>query len=212
VGKGGGLVVGGPPDVDEQYRELRRSIERLAGRLPLRKAVAGLGVLLALGMGWHYLFGPAERLDLVAEEAARALAVNDREALESLAAPGTAEEVRRWYDAVHPRLAQLRERWGGKAEVVEAHVAREDRDRGEGSAGVAIKPAISGARDVSLANPGEATAAAAFEEAMEWTLARWGRWKLDGRATYARLPPPPPPPVSSPGRSTSVPSGGRSRR
>src|SRR5258708_240699 len=86
---GGRLVIGNPPDVDERYRELKREVRRLAGQFPLRKVGAGLALLLALVLGWHYLFGAPERLELVAGAAAQALAGDDPAALTSLAAPGT---------------------------------------------------------------------------------------------------------------------------
>ena len=189
--KGGRLVIGKPPDVEERYQELKQDVQRLAGQFPLRKVGAGLALLLALVLGWRYLFGAAERLELVAGSAAQALAGDDPAALTSLAAPGTTDDVRRWYDAVHPRLVQLRAQWGAKAEAVEVHVGQEDPDQHKGSVGISINPASTGARDVSLADPSKATAAPSmpFGEVTDWTLTRWGRWKLDGRATYARVAP-----------------------
>lgn len=189
--KGGRLVIGDPPDVEEEYRELKREVQRLANRFPLRKVVAGLALLLALVLVSRYLFGAAERLELVAEAAAQALASDDPAALTSLAAPGTADDLRRWYDAVHPRLVQLRAQWDAKAEAVEVHVGQEDPDQHKGSVGISINPVSTGARDVSLADPSKATAAVSvpFGEVTDWTLTRWGGWKLDGRATYARVAP-----------------------
>jgi hypothetical protein len=190
LGKGGELVLGAAHQPDDDIRELQHKIQRFASEFPTRKVVTALAVLLVLGMAWHYFFGPAERLDSVAEEAARALASNNPAALESLAAEGTTDDVRRWYEAVHPRLDQLRADWGGKTEAVQTVVTQEDREQQKGSVGVAIRPESSGARDVSLANPSEATASATvpFEQVTEWTLTRGGRWKLDGRATLARVP------------------------
>lgn len=189
--KGGKLVLGDPPDVEEGYLELKREIRQMAGRVPLRKVVTGLVVLLVLVLGFRFLFGAAERLELVAEEAAQAIASDDPAALASLAAPGTAEDVRRWYETVHPRLVQLRAQWGATAEAVEVHVGQEDPAQQKGSVGISINPVSSGARDVSLADPSKATAAPAapFGELTDWTLTRWGGWKLDGRATYARIAP-----------------------
>ena len=101
-------------------------------------------MLLILGLAWNSLFGPAERLDRVAEKAARALASGDPDALTSLAAPGTEDDVRRRYDTVHPQLVRLREQWRGKAEVVEIHVAQEDREQHKGAVGVSIHPVFNG--------------------------------------------------------------------
>jgi hypothetical protein len=189
--KDGGLAIGDPPDVDQQFQELKREVRQLARQFPTRKVATVVAVLLVLGLGSYQLFGPAERLDSVAEKAAQAIANDDPKALESLAAPGTTDDLRRWYDAVHPKLVQFREQWGAKSEAVEARVAQEDRDQHRGAVSVSIHPILSGARDVSLADPAQATAAAAvpFEQATDWTLTRWGRWKLDGRATNARLSP-----------------------
>lgn len=191
LGEGGRLVIGNPPDVDERYRELKQEVRQLAGQFPLRKVGAGLALLLALVLGSRYLFGAAERLELVAGAAAQALASDDPAALTSLAAPGTTDDIRRWYDAVHPRLVQLRAQWGAQAEAVEVHVGQEDPDQHKGSVGISINPVSTGARDVSLADPSKATAAplVPFGELTDWTLTRWGGWKLDGRATYARVAP-----------------------
>jgi hypothetical protein len=191
VSKSGNVAMGDPPDVDRDYQELKQKLRHATAQFPVKKVVIGLVALLIFGLGSYYLFGAAERLDLVAEKAARALASNDPDALKSLAAPGTSDDAKRWLDSVHPRLVRLREQWGGKTEIIEAHVAQEDRDQHKGAVGVSIHPVIGGARDVSLANPAEATASASgtFEEVTDWTLTRWGRWRLDGRATYARLPP-----------------------
>jgi hypothetical protein len=191
MGPGGKLVLGAAHQQDDDIRELKRKIRQFAGDFPTGKVLGVATLLLALGLGWHFLFGPAQRLDSVAEEAARALAGNDPAALESLAADGTAEDVRRWYDVVHPRLDQLRADWAGKIEFVEAVVTQEVPDQRKGSVGVSIRPEMSGGRDVSLANPAEATASATvpFEQVIEWTLTPRGRWKLDGRATLARVSP-----------------------
>ncbi|SIO65046.1 hypothetical protein SAMN05444166_7550 [Singulisphaera sp. GP187] len=191
LGEGGKLVVGKPPDMEERYRELKQEVRQLAGQFPLQKVGAGLALLLTLVLGLYYLFGAAERLERVAEAAAQALAGDDPAALASLAASGTTDDLRRWYDAVHPRLVQLRAQWGAKAETVEVHVGQEDPVQQKGSVGISINPASTGARDVSLADPSKATAGAAmpFGELTDWTLTRWGGWKLDGRATYARIAP-----------------------
>ena len=191
LGKDGDLKIGEPPDVDLQFQDLKREIRQKVEAFPTRKVVTISAVLLVLGLGLYQFFGPAERLDSVAEKAARAIADNDPGTLESLAAPGTADDVRRWYQTVQPRLARLRQGWGGKTEAVETHIAQEDKDQHKGAVGVSIRPVMSGARDVSLADPSLATAGAstAFEEATDWTLTRWGRWKLDGRATVARITP-----------------------
>jgi hypothetical protein len=191
AGKDGRLLIGDPPDVDKHYQEWKREARRWAERFPWRKLVKGLAALLVLGLGWNLLFGPAERLDLVAEKAAQSLAGGDPDSLTSLAAPGTEDDVRRWYDTVHPQLVRLRERWQGKAEAVEVRVVQEDQEQHKGAVGVSIHPVFSGARDTSLADPVNATASVSmtFEGATDWTLTRWGRWKLDGRATAAKVLP-----------------------
>lgn len=95
VGKDGSFVIGEPPDVDLQYQDLKREIRHLAGQFPTRKVVTGLAVLLILGLGLYSLFGPVDRLDSVAEQAARAIADDDQVTLESLAVPGTTDDLRR---------------------------------------------------------------------------------------------------------------------
>ena len=144
LGKGGVLVLGAAHDPDDDIRELRQKLRRFASDFPTRKVVTALAVVMVIGLGWNFLFGPAERLDLVAEVAARAIADNDPAALESLAAEGTTDDIRRWYEAVHPRLDQLRTDWGGKTEAVKTVVTQENREEQKGSVGVAIQPESSG--------------------------------------------------------------------
>jgi ribosomal protein S27AE len=184
------LLLGDPPDVATPIQELQREFRRFVDGIPIRKLVTGLALFLVVVFGLYQLFGPAERLEVAAAKAAQALADGDPDTLESLAAADTSKDVRRWYDSAHPRLVQLRTQWGGRAEVVAAHVSQEDREQRKGSVGIVIQGAVNGARDVSLADPSISTAGASgpFEEVTDWTLSRWGRWRLDGRASLARLP------------------------
>jgi ribosomal protein S27AE len=189
--KEGKLEIGEARDQDDPFEELKRSIQERVSRFPFQKVITWGTVSLVLVLGLYYLLGPADRLDSTAETLAQALASDNPSALKSFADSGTSDEVLRWYEAVHPRLIQLRQTWGQRPEVVEVHVGQEDRDQHKGSVVVSIHPVFSGARDVSLADPANATASAPtpFEEVTEWTLTRWGRWKLDGKATSARLIP-----------------------
>jgi len=191
LSKTGTAVVGEPPDVEQEYQELKQKVHQELKRVPVKKIVLGSAVVLTLGVVLYALFGPAERLERAAERAARALAGGDLNTLKSLAAPDTADDVALWYETVQPQLAKTRQQWAGKDEVVEAHVAEEDHAQRKGAASVTVHSASSGTRDVSLANPAEATAppSAPFEVATDWTLSGWGRWKLDGHKTYARVRP-----------------------
>ena len=76
-------------------------------------------------------------------------------------------------------------------EVVEVHVAQEDRAARKGSVGVSIHPGGGLGHDVSLADPAAATAnaSAPVDLVLDWTLDRWGHWKLDGHETYAKAHP-----------------------
>ena len=138
--------------------------------------------------------GLAQRLDAVGKKAAQALAENDVNYFKSVAASGTEDDVSRWFDAVHSRLVQARERWhGGKEEVVESDVGQEDRGQNKGAITLSIHRTLGPGIDLSLADPSAATAPidAPFEVDTEWTVGRWGRWQLDGRATYAKVRPSP---------------------
>jgi hypothetical protein len=198
--KYGDVVVGEPrgvdhelEDVDRDLEELKQKLRDLRKRIPLKRIVAGLAAVLLVGVSVFYLFGPAERLDRAAERAARAFAENDEGYLESIAAPGTAADVARWFAAAHSRLVQRRARWYGRAEVVEVHVAAGDPSQGRTLVGVSIHPGGATALDVSLADPAAATAPAAdpLNFKTVWTRSRWGRWMLDGRDTNARSGPTP---------------------
>ena len=198
--KYGDVVVGEPRGVDReleeadrQLEELKQKLRDLLERIPVKRIVAGLAAVLVIGVSVSYLFGPAERLDRAAERAARAFAKDDEDYLESIAAPGTAAEVARWFAAAHRRLVQERARWYGPAEVIEVHVNKKDESHGRGVVGVSIHPGAGLALDVSLADPAAATASAPapFDLEVVWTRGWWGRWRLDGRDTNVRSHPTP---------------------
>jgi hypothetical protein len=196
----GDVVVGEPRrgvrELEYAERELEQLNQKLQGlrdRVPFKRVVAGLAAVFVVGVSVFYLFGPAARLDRAAERAARAFAEDDEGYLKSIAAPGTAAEVAHWFAAAHRRLLQRRARWYGPAEVIEVHVALEDRSHGRGVVGVSIHPGLRTALDVSLADPAAATAAAPapFNLVTVWTRSWWGRWMLDGRDTNLRSHPTP---------------------
>ena len=192
VSREGRLAVGDPTRVDDPLQDLKRDIRRAISGVPVGKIVTWLAVIVVIGLAGYQFFGPAEQLDLIAEKAGKALAEGDPKTLKALADPESVEDVQRWYDAVHLRLDQYRKDWVGKTEVAEVKVTRQDPEQRKGSADLSIHPDFTGARDVSLADPASSTATAsssmAFEETTEWTLTKWGRWKLDGKALAARLP------------------------
>jgi len=190
--KYGDVVVGHPRGVDREVEDVEREVEELKRKLrdlrehiPVKRIVASLAAVIVVGVSASCLFGPAERLDRAAERAARAFAEDDEAYLESIAAPGTTADIARWFAATHRRLVQQRARWYAPAEVIEVHVAQEDRSQGRGVVGVSIHPGLRTALDVSLANPAAATAPAPAPFNLEtvWTRSWRGRWMLDGRDT-----------------------------
>jgi len=190
--KSGTPVVGEEPAVDE-FEVVKQKVREEVDKLPVKKILMGLAALLLVWFGAKYLLRPTDRLDLAAEKAAKAVAENDPEYLKSIAAPDTAEDVGRWFDQVRTRLDQARQRWNGKEEAVEVHVKQEDQEKRKGEVGVVIQPTVGSARDVTIANPAEATASAPTPVDLEmvWTLNKWGHWTLDGRETYAMARPKP---------------------
>jgi hypothetical protein len=191
LGSEGKLVVGNPPILDNPIEELKQGLDRLVRQIPVGKIVTGFVVAFVLILGLYQVFGPAEQLEPVAEKAASLFASDDLKSLKSLAEPDTIDDLQRWYESVRPRLARLRNDWVMKNEESEAHIAIDKSDHHKGSAVFSIHPVSNGARDVSLADPASATASASvpFEVMTDWTLNKWGRWKLDGKATYARIAP-----------------------
>jgi len=186
--------VGAPPDPEEQFQALKEKAQQKIKEVPVKKIVTGLSALIAVWLVWRLLFGAPEPLEQAAREAAQALANNDQASLRWIAVPGTAEDVDRWFDETSRRLAETRAKWHGKDEVVEVHVGQEDRAQRKGAVAVSIHPGVvSGGLDTSLADPSAATAGAdpPFDVEMDWVLGRWGRWKLDGRETYAKAHPTP---------------------
>jgi hypothetical protein len=191
--KYGDVVLGHPrgedrelEDVERELEELKQKLRDLRERIPVKRIVAVLAAVLVVGVCVSYLFGRPERLERVAERAARAFAKDDEDYLESIAAPGTAAEVARWFPVAHRRLVQQRARWYGLVEVIEVHVDEEDRSEGRGVVGVSIHPGVGTALDVSLADPAAATASASspFNLKTVWIRSWWGRWMLDGRHTW----------------------------
>jgi hypothetical protein len=192
--KGRTAVVGEPPSIEVELAESRRKLQEILEQIPVKKLVAGAVAIVVVLIVGYVLFRPARRLDRAGDKAAHALAENDRSYFTSVAAPGTADDAVRWFDATHSRLVQARERWhGGNEEIVESHVAHEDSSQHKGSVTLSIRHALGPGLDVSLANPAAATASAdaPFDVDTEWTLSRWGHWQLDGQATYAKTPPAP---------------------
>jgi hypothetical protein len=191
--KHGDIVVGHPhvahdmddlDDLERNLQELKQKFRDLWRRIPVKRIVA----VLVVGVSLMYLFRPAERLDRAAQRAAQALAHDDEHYVESIAAPGTAADVARWFNAAHRRLVQQRARWYEPTEVIEVHVMEEDRSHGRGLVGVSIHPGVGTAQDVTLANPAAATAGASspFNFETVWTRSWWGRWMLNGRDTNVR--------------------------
>jgi hypothetical protein len=194
LNKGGTAVVGAPPTIDVELAESKQKLQEILAQIPVKKIVTGAAAIVIVLMVGYMLFGPAQRLDAVGEKAAHALAENDLSYFKSVAASGTEDDVSRWFDVVHSQLVKARDRWhGGKVEVVESHVGQEDRGESKGSLTLAIHHTLGQGIDLSLADPSAATASvdAPFDVDTEWTVGRWGRWQLDGRATYAKVKPSP---------------------
>jgi hypothetical protein len=188
--KGGTAVVGEPPTIEVELAESKQKLQEVLEQIPVKKVVTGVVAIVVVLIVGYMLFGPAERLDRAGDRAAHALAENNPSYFKSVAAPGTEDDVSRWFDTVHSQLVNARERWhGGKDEVVESHVGQEDRGASKGSITLGIHHTLGQGFDSSLADPSAATASvdAPFEVDTEWTVGRWGRWQLDGRATYAKV-------------------------
>jgi hypothetical protein len=190
--KSGTPVVGAPPDIDVELAETKQKLNEILETIPAKKIGIGVAATVLVLIVGYLLFGAGERLDRAAGKAAHALAENDPAYFKSIAAPGTDDDVVRWYEAAHTRLVQAREHWlGGNEEVVESHVGEEDRGQRKGSVKLSIHRIVGAGNDLSLANPSAATASAdaPFDVDTEWTLGRWGHWQLDGHATYAKIQP-----------------------
>jgi hypothetical protein len=190
IDRAGRAVLGEPKGADPEEL-LKQKVRETVQRFPIKKVVGGLAALLVVSFLANRYLRPVENLKPAAEKAARAFAGNDVDYLRSIAAPGTAEDVERWYDFVHPLLVQKRQGWAGKAEAVDVSVAKEDPAERKAAVGVSIHPGFGNARDVSLANPADATAGplGSVDLEMHWTLNDSGRWELDGHQMYAKAHP-----------------------
>jgi hypothetical protein len=190
----GVAVVGEPPTIEHELAESKQKLEETLKRIPVKQAlVAGPAAVAVLIVGYLF-FGPAQRLDRAGDKAAHALAENNPAYFQSIAVPGTSDDVSRWFDMVHARLVEARQRWhGGRDEVVESHVGQEGKDQHKGSVTLSVHRVLGPGLDTSLADPAAAAAGAdaPFDVETDWTLSSWGRWQLDGHATYAKVRPAP---------------------
>jgi hypothetical protein len=193
LNRAGAATIGEPPDVVQDLEEWKQTLRDFRSRIPIKQIVTILVAVLVVAVPVRYLLGPSQGLAQAAEGAAHAIAANDVGHIRSIAASGTSDDAARWFDEAHRRLGQQREHWYAKEEVIEVHVASEDRSQRKGVVGISIHPGVGSARDVSLADPAAATASAASPCNLEtvWTQDWWGRWMLDGRDTNARQQPTP---------------------
>jgi len=185
-------VVGDPPPVEQELAEIKQKLQQKWERVPVGRIVGGLVALVVVGLVWYYWTRPAQSLEGPAQAAEQAIADGDLDDLRSIAAPGTEDDVARWYNEVHPQLVRAREGWYGRDEVVEVQVGQEDPSQSKRVVAISINPAALGTNSsVSLADPTAATAPAAtpFSAESVWTRSKWGRWQLDGRETYAKAHP-----------------------
>ncbi len=188
IDKAGRAVVGEPPDVLQDVEELKQKLREIPGRIPVRRIVTTLAAVLVVGLPAYFLLGASPSLAQAAKEAARAVAENDAGYIRSIAASGTSDEAREWFEKAHRQLVRQRESWYVKGEVTEVHVASQAPSEGKRVVGISIHPGLGNARDVSLADPAAATAAAPAPCNLDtvWTQDWLGRWRLDGRETKAR--------------------------
>lgn len=191
--KAGRAVIGEPPDVLEDVEELKQKVREIRDRIPVRRIVTTAAAILIVGLPAYFLLGASPSLAQAAQEAARAVAANDAGYIRSIAAWGTSDEAGKWFEEAHRQLNRQRETWYVKGEVTEVQVGSQGPSEGKCVVGITIRPGVGSARDVSLADPSAATAAAPAPCNLEtvWTHDWLGRWRLDGRDTNARLHPTP---------------------
>jgi len=191
----GTAVVGEPPDVEKDVEVLKQKVRESVSTFPVRRVVGGVALVVVSWMLVGYLLRGPDPLKPAAEEAAKAFAGGDAASLKSIAADGTGDDLARWFDRMHPLLLRQRERWHGKAEVIDVGVGVEDQAARKGSTAFSVHPGTGNARDVSIGIPDQSTenAVGPFDSTMEWVLGRGGHWELDGRAMYQKVLPTPPP-------------------
>jgi len=191
--RSGRSVVGSPPDVGDQVekklQELRQTMDprRALERVPRNRAVALVATLLVLGVCGYVVFGPSQPLSEAAEQVGWAFTADDRSTLRGVAASETAEDVERWVAEHYPRFVRERDRWPAKP-VVEVQGVTEDADHRKGSAELSIHPGVASGLDISLARAEAATSSAPNPLILRtaWTRDWRGRWRLDGRETFAK--------------------------
>jgi hypothetical protein len=199
-------VIGEPPDVVEELEETAQKVSQKLEKHPWGRTFARLTGLVAVCALAYAFFGRTERVEQVADVAAEALAGDNPDYLATIAANGTAEDLDRWFARAYSRLVQTRKGWNSLDEVSEVHILSRDDSNGKAVVGMSIHPAAGPSRVMPLTDPSQANAGppAAFDVTTDWTLTRWGRWKLDGRATLAREQPGAPATVSPGGASVSA--------
>jgi hypothetical protein len=161
-------------------------------QLPL-KPIGIVMVVLLVGWGITKLAAqPPASLQDCATEAAQTFANDDLAGFKTFATPDSVDELVRWFDAVHPRLVQQRQKWGTKETKVNVIVIDEDREkRRSGSADMFIYPAKAVSRNEAIES--SATQASPRSEQplslkLLWTIGSRGRWRIDGKKMVETVP------------------------
>jgi hypothetical protein len=170
----------------EGLGDLRENIKDIS---PKKLAIAA-GVLLVAMVGYTFLTAAPESLAIRASITAEKFAADDLAYLKNIASSGTADDVVRWFDAVHPKLVKSREGWKTTLADVQVQVIGEDRRQRVGEAQAFIYPGTKATHSESISSAAKeasevsSTVNQSVDLHMFWTLDSSGKWRLDGRQTF----------------------------
>ncbi|WP_422924937.1 hypothetical protein [Singulisphaera sp. PoT] len=192
------LKVNPKPVEEERRASASEGIENLADNLtggldgfreilktasPKQLGIAA-AVIVVLGIGWTLMNAAPENLTDVTNLAATQFTADDLDSVKAVASSGTAEDVARWYEAVHPRLVKARERWKTNTTHLTVVVMSQDDEKrvGESRAFVYPGPATPAPTTDSSGAASDGSSIQPLELIMHWTL-EGSRWRLNGKQT-----------------------------
>jgi hypothetical protein len=99
------------------------------------------GSLIVLWFLYGFLFGPVESVADRSQYATQLLLRDDIGKLQSMSTDDTKDNVKQWYDAIHPKLEASRKVWGASTPAVQTLVVEEDTRTRRGAVEVFIMKA-----------------------------------------------------------------------
>jgi hypothetical protein len=156
-----------------------------------KKALILAGLLAVLGLSYFFMSREVESLADRAKEVADAFASGNLEYLKKSAASGTADDVVRSYDAIHPQIEDLKKETTTNQLIVTVVVVDENRRQRTGQVAAFFAPKAGDSRSEKIAAAAGTTSGkkSAAEINLNFNLEPTGSWSLDGQRTLQSIGP-----------------------